>query len=166
MAFWKKAPPPPWHDRLQRARKLIEDHHNDSSIVDSSIVVRVDEVERSLADSLDDQKRLRAALEALSPDEATSALKRALRERLDPTAPDTALIITLRERHESINELRNRLEALERQQEATLVDLESVAAHVVEHSTSSVARPFASELDRLRADAEALRAARAEIEHL
>lgn len=161
MAFWKKTPTPPWRDRLDRARKLIEDHHTDASIQ-----IRVDEVERSLTDSLGDQERLRVAIAALRPEEAASELKRALRQRPDPTAPDTPLIVTLRERHESINDLRNRLEALENQQEATLADLESVAAHVVEQSTTNVARPFADELDRLRADAEALRAARAEIEHL
>lgn len=161
MAFWKKAPPPPWQDRLQRARQLIEDHHRDGSIL-----VRIDEVERSLLDSRSDQERLRSAIDALRPEEAASELKAALRRRPDPTAPDTPLIVTLRERHESINDLRNRLETLEHQQEATLADLEAVAAHVVEHSTSSVDRPFAAELDRLKADAEALRAARAEIEHL
>lgn len=161
MTFWRKAPPPPWQDRLERARSLIEQHHGDSSTLR-----RVDDVERSLLDSLEDQQRLRNAIAALGPEQATAELKQALRERPDPTAPDTSLIRTLRDRHESINDLQNRLETLEQQQEATLADLDAVAAHVVEQSTSNVARPFASELERLRMDAEALRAARAEIEHL
>jgi len=161
MTFWKKAPPPPWQQRIDRARTLIEGRGGDRSTLR-----RIDQVERSLADSLEDQQRLRDAIAALQPDQATAELKQALRERPDPTAPDTPLIVTLRERHEGVNDLRNRLNGLEQQQEATLVDLDAVAAHIVEQSTSNIARPFAAELDRLRADAEALRAARAEIDHL
>ena len=161
MTFWRKAPPPPWHDRLDRARRLIEQHHGDAVTLH-----RIDDVERSLADSLDDQTRLREAIRSLDPARATAELKEALRERPNPTAPDTPLIVTLRERHESINELQNRLELLEQQQEATLADLDSFAAQVVGQSTSTVARPFETELDRLRVDTEALRAARAEIDHL
>lgn len=161
MNFWKKPPTPPWQARLDRARNLIARHTDDPTMV-----MRIDEVEQSLLDSLDDQARLVAAIEALQPDAAAAELKRALRERHDPTAPDTPLIRTLRERHESINDLQNRLESLEAQQESTLVDLDTLAAHLVEASMTDIARPFESEVDRLRADAEILRAAHAEIEHL
>ena len=162
MTFWrKKTPPPPWQARLDKAKDLILQHSTDASTVH-----RLNDVERSLLDSVDDQQRLRSAIEALRPEEAAAELKRALRHRPTPTAADTPLIRTLRERHESINDLRNRLESLERQQEATLVDLDTLAAHLVSSSLNDIARPFEAEVDRLRADAELLRAAHAEIEHL
>jgi hypothetical protein len=159
--FWKKEPAPPWQERFDRAKSLVLEHSSDAAIG-----LRIDDVERSLLDSLDDRARLRSAIDALAPAEAAADLKRALRERHDPTAADTPLIRTLRERHESINELRNRLESLEGQQESTLVDLDTLAAHLVEASMADIARPFEAEVDRLRADAELLRAAHAEIEHL
>ena len=161
MTFWKKQPAPPWQQRFERAKSLVLEHSSDPSIGR-----RIDEVERSLIDSLEDQARLRSAIDALAPTEAAAELKRALRQRHDPTAADTPLIRTLRERHESINDLQNRLESLETQQESTLVDLDTLAAHLVEASMTDIARPFEAEVDRLRADAELLRAAHAEIEHL
>lgn len=161
MSFWKKQPPPPWRPRFDRAKKLVLDHSTDRSIHR-----RIDDVERSLLDALDDQARLRSAIETLRPADAAAELKEALRQRNDPTSPDTALIRTLRERHESINDLKNRLESLEAQQESTLADLDTLAAHLVEASMDDIARPFEAEVERLRADAELLRAAHAEIEHL
>lgn len=161
MTFWRKNTPPPWQARFDQAKDLILRHS-----ADASTRVRLDDVERSLVDSIDDQERLQSAIEALRPDEASAELKRALRERPTPTAPDTPLIRTLRERHESISDLQNRLDSLERQQEATLADLDTLAAHLVSSAMSDIARPFEAEVDRLRADAELLRAAHAEIEHL
>lgn len=161
MNFWKRRPEPPWQDRFDRAKHLIREHSTDSAIH-----LRIDQVEQSLIDSLDDQARLRTAIDTLDPAAATAELKQALRERNHPTAPDTPLIMTLRERHESINDLQNRLESLEAQQESTLVDLDTLAAHLVEASMSDIARPFKAEVDRLQADAELLRAAHAEIAHL
>ncbi len=159
--FRKKPPAPPWQQRFDRAKSLVLEHS-----ADPAVGLRIDEVERSLLDSLDDQARLRSAIDTLAPAEAAAELKQALRERHDPTAADTPLIRTLRERHESINDLQNRLESLEAQQESTLVDLDTLAAHLVQTSMSDIARPFEAEVDRLRADAELLRAAHAEIEHL
>lgn len=161
MIFKKKPPAPPWQQRFDRAKALVLDHS-----ADPTIGLRIDDVERSLLDSLDDQARLRSAIDTLAPAEAATELKQALRARHDPTAADSPLIRTLRERHESINDLQNRLESLEAQQESTLVDLDTLAAHLVETSMSDIARPFEAEVDRLRADAELLRAAHAEIEHL
>jgi len=159
--FWKKKPAPPWQERFDRAKFLVLEHS-----ADPGIDRRIDDVERSLVESIDDQSRLEAAIQTLHPAEATAELKQALRERRDPTAADTPLIRTLRERHESINDLQNRLASLEAQQESTLADLDTLAAHLVESSMTDVARPFEAEVDRLRADAELLRAAHAEIEHL
>lgn len=159
--FWKKKPAPAWQGRFDRAKALVLEHSTDPGISR-----RIDDVERSLVDSVDDQARLRAAIDTLGPHEATAELKQALRGRRDPTAADSPLIRTLRERHESINELQNRLASLESQQESTLADLDTLAAHLVEASMTDIARPFEAEVDRLRADAELLRAAHAEIEHL
>lgn len=161
MRFWKRRATPPWQERFDRAKKLITEHSNDPSMDR-----RIDEVENSLLESLDDQARLQAAIAALKPAAAAEELKDALRQRPDPTAPDSSLIRTLRERHESISDLQNRLESLEAQQESTLVDLDTLAAHLVEASMDDIARPFKAEVERLRADAEILRAAHAEIEHL
>lgn len=161
MKFWKRRPTPPWQERFAKAKELVTKHSKDPSIAR-----RIEEVETSLLDSLEDQARLRDAIAALQPAAAAADLKDALRRRHDPTAPDTPLIRTLRERHESISDLQNRLESLEMQQESTLVDLDTLAAHLVEASMDDIARPFEAEVDRLRADAEILRAAHAEIEHL
>lgn len=164
MSFWRKDPPPPaapWRARFDKASEMVRAHSTDASIQ-----LRLDDVERSLTIATADEERLRTAIEALRPEEAAAELKEALRSRRDPTAPDTPLIRTLRERYESISDLQNRLESLRAQQESTLVDLDTLAAHLVEASLQDVARPFESEVDRLRADAEILRAAHAEIEHL
>lgn len=161
MTFWKRQPTPPWQERFDRAKRLVIQHSTDGRIER-----RIDQVEQSLIDSLDDQARLRTAIDTLDPAAATAELKQALRQRRDPTAPDSELIRTLRERHESINDLQNRLESLEAQQESTLADLDTLAAHLVEASMNDIARPFEAEVERLQADAALLRAAHDEIAHL
>lgn len=125
-----QAPQPAWQDRVNRAKALIADH-------DATFLTRatdVDRVDIALAQADADVARLDNAIVSLDAESATAELKAALRARPNPTDPDSPLITSLRQRHETVTMLQNRRDDLRTKIENTLVDLDALAAKVVELS--------------------------------
>lgn len=159
-----RLPDPPWVSRVAAARTRLIDASGDRSMGEV-----VDRVTTDLRRAEADLAALRQAVHQLNPDHAMAELKVALRNRLDPTSVDTPLIATLRRRHETANAMQNRIEDLEAHIEATLVDLDVLAARAVEVKLlrgSAERLGFEAELERLRVDSDALTAAHREIEAL
>lgn len=120
----------------------------------------------AVADSLGDRERLRALIVELNPDRVGDELKQALRNRPDPTAPDTTLIASLRSRYESISHLQNKLDEVEQSIATALVDLDTTVAEAATAVSNSADHTVDRHLQQLRSDTEALVAAHRELEHL
>lgn len=154
-----KEAPPPWKGRTDRARKLVLSYDN-SELTRH----RLDEIETALSQANRDKERLTGALAQLDPDRVAAELKRALRSRPDPTAPDTPVIETLRRRYESVHTLQDRLDSLETRIEMSLIDIEACAAAIINSSLGAAGGgAIRTHLDALHADALSLAAAHDEI---
>ena len=153
-------PPAPWRPRVDRALEMIR--RNDDGPMTRA---RLAEVDEALERSRDDRSRLQQALGELDAERAARELKAALRARPDPSAPDSATILTLRRRYESIHALGNRLDELDRRVEITIADLEALAAAAVDLSFlgPGSATELESLLETLRLDSAALAVAHEEV---
>lgn len=166
MVFRREPPPPPprpaWLVRFHQVQALIQRHDPEPLVVH-----RVEGIEEALHQAAKDRAMIRAALTELDPDRIGADLKRELRRRPNAGSDDTPRIVALRRRYESVAELRNRDDDLGRRIDTALADLEAYAASVVESAVRTDRVPGADHhLECLRADAEALRAAHAEIERM
>ena len=152
--------PAPWRSRVDRALDIIR-RKDDGPITGA----RLTEIDEALERSREDRARLQRALGELDAERAARELKEALRARPDPTAPDSATILTLRRRYESIHALENRLDELDRAVETTVADLEALAAAAVELSFQGPGSEVNLEslLQTLRADSAALASAHDEV---
>ncbi|MEM7273187.1 MAG: hypothetical protein AAF547_08930 [Actinomycetota bacterium] len=152
----------PWRHRYRAARDLIASYRDDPTTTD-----RVARAELALAEATSDHDGLVEAIATLDPDRVTGELKSVLRTRPDPTAPDTPLIRSLRQRYMTMHSLKNRRTEIEGQIEATLIDLETVAARCIELShVRGGTGMLDEELTRLNDDIEALRQAHEELDRL
>lgn len=155
---------PPWRARFDRARSLIRDHDSDAGLAD-----RLDAVEAALVEATADQQRLTASIAQLDPERAGRELKDALRNRSRrPGSATDALIETLQRRYRTIHALQDRLEEIETHIDATVVDLESLAARLVELQVTGGRQrdELHDDLQRLHDDLTALERAHAELDHL
>lgn len=155
-------PVSPQQMRIDQARALVREHAGDPAVE-----ARIVDVEAAVAAATADLDRLRDAIARLGPERSLRELKDALRARQRrPGSVSEDHIGTLRSRHEAINGLENRREALEAGIERTIADLEALAARCVSLSltrSGSDPRPLHDELDRLRRDLAALEAAHDEL---
>ncbi len=119
-------------------------------------------VERSLVEAEQDRANLGQAVAGLEPERVTAELKTALRS----PGVDQGLVDSLRRRHETVNDLLNRLDALDQRVERTVADLETLAARVSVGAVGRGSERARQELEQLELDVEALAAAHREIEHL
>ena len=119
-------------------------------------------VERSLVEADADRANLEQAVAGLDPERVTGELKAALRA----PAVDQSLIDSLRRRHETVNDLLNRLDDLDRRVAVTVADLETLAARVSVGAVGQGGDRAQEELAQLELDVEALAAAHREIEDL
>lgn len=150
---------PEWKQRIDEARAVIRQHRDDPALH-----LRLDQIEAAVAQAIDDQRQLSASIVALKPDQVSGELKAALRARRDPTAPDTELIAALRRRHDTVNQLTNRLESIDVSIAGAIADVEALAARSVELSfAGSAAMSLNAELARLSDDTTALILAHDEI---
>lgn len=163
-------PPPPapqhwWQPRLDNAAELLIGHGSDAQRQQNRQLL--DQVSRTLTEASDDRTSLAASLQRLDPDRISSELKAALRARPDPTAPDSDMIRSLRERHELQHRLIDRLEALDARIEKTLIDVDTLAARSVELAFASSTRSGPDDdLRRLNDDLAALTRAHEELADL
>ncbi len=149
---------PAWRTRFDEAQRLIEAQQPPSWVGD-----RLGAVEAALLTAESDRARLREALAQLDPERARRELKDALREQ--PGVPGEARdrrLALLRERHDTVNSLLNRDEALDTRIETAIVDLELLAVRAIEARTTND-WAIESELDRLRTDLTALEQAHDEL---
>lgn len=155
-------PPPPWKIRFDNAVRLIDQHSTDPQLEG-----RLTRAETALAEAVGDRQQLATTIAEFDPDRVTAELKAALRARPNITAPDTPLLKSLRQRHELLHGLRDRLEELDAGIERTLVDLENLAAGAISLSfdAPSAGSPE-TDLQRLNDDIAALAAAHREIAQL
>lgn len=116
---------PDWERRVRAARALIE-----SQGPPTWILARLDAFHRAIAEAVADRDRLRVGLGGLDADRAARELKDALRS---PQAGEehARLVASLRQRFESINDLHNRLGALDLTIERALADVDVLAARSV-----------------------------------
>ncbi len=171
----------PWSARVAAARQLIVDALGvGSDGVGSDGVVApaagtvldgVDRIDLALAEAAGDLQGLENAIEQLDERAATVQLKTALRARPDPTAPDTPLIGSLRQRRHSFHTLVNRRRALLEDVEQSLTDLDTLAARCLEHAHERRPDRFdrsalADEVQRLDQDLAALAEAHRELDRL
>lgn len=148
--------------RIAAARSSIERH-----APDSGALAVLDQIETDMAAARQDHTRLQATLADLDPDNATRALKDALRARPSPLTPDTPHVMSLRQRHHTVHALRNRLDELSADMERTLIDVDTLAAQSAAASVGVGADAALQEqLRLLTADAANLEAAHREIESL
>lgn len=147
----------PWQDRVDRARAVILGNRP-GPVIENQLAT----VERSLVEAEGDRRHLRRTVADLQPERVSADLKAALRS---PDVSDT-LVTSLRRRHETVNDLLNRLDRLDQQVEATVADLETLAARTSEIALRSGTATAAREIEQLGLDVEALAAAHREIEHL
>ena len=133
---------PDWERRVRAARALIE-----SQGPPDWILTRLDAFHRAIADAVADRDRLRVGLGGLDADRAARELKDALRSQ-HAGAEHARLVNSLRRRFETINDLHNRLEALDLTIERALADMDVLAARSV---------GFGSRDDAWRLDATARR---------
>lgn len=125
-----RTPDPVWKARVDRAKALIAEH-NETLLINTADVDRVD---LALTQADHDLARLDSAIASLDATKATAELKAALRARPNPTDADTPLIASLRQRRETVTALQNRRDDLSDHVESTLVDLDALAAKIVELS--------------------------------
>ena len=163
-----KPPEPAWSARVAAARATVLRHAETTLRPE-----RLDELERALHGAEADRAALLAAIEELGGDRVTEELKRALRDasrRLGGDAAADPHVASLRRRHETVNDLRNRVEDLARRIDATVADLELLAARSVELSVGRRLRDgdgdVGAELARLHDDLTALELAHEELRHL
>lgn len=152
-----KPAPPPWKQRVDDLRAQVRERAD----VTTASLADIDRVEVALDQAHRDLEALDAAIAGLDLDAATTELKAALRDRIDPMADDTPLIRSLRQRRESVIVLHNRRGELATGIEATIVDLEAFAARLVELSFVSAGSnaDLGALVTRLNDDADALIAA-------
>ncbi len=153
----------PWVERTSSARETLDRHAPSQG--SGSIV---DDVDRALGYAVEDDLRLQRALTDLEPEQSRAELKAALRARPDPVAADTPSIVALRQRHEAIADLENRLDELRHQVDRLLIDLDTMVAQSVVTSVSAASSrdQLESQLQRVIDEAAALEAAHEEIAHL
>ncbi len=153
----------PWSERTAAAREVILRHGGQP---DARRVV--DDVDRALAQAVIDDGRMQVALADLDAARSTAELKAALRRRPDPMSADTPTILAMRQRHEAIASVRNRLDELRRHVERMLVDLDTMVAQLVATAVAAGGSEaeLAAQIQRVTDDAAALAAAHEEIEHL
>ncbi|MEM8709084.1 MAG: hypothetical protein AAGE98_21665 [Actinomycetota bacterium] len=120
------ASPGPRDPRLAAARATIADHGADPAALDL-----IDQIDEAVATAREDRRKLEGSLTSLDPERAIAELKAALRRRESPTAPDTPEITALRKRHETISRLANRVDEIDAQITATLIDAETLAAQTI-----------------------------------
>ena len=148
----------PWRSRVGTARASIL-ANRPSPMIEHQL----EAVERSLAEAADDRDRLRRATAGLDPARVTAELKAALR------SPDASepLVDSLRRRHEMVNDLLNRSDQLDQRIEATVTDLETLAARTttlgLRGDDGEQAR---RELEQLNLDVELLAQAHRELDEL
>ncbi|MEM9564042.1 MAG: hypothetical protein AAGA93_15590 [Actinomycetota bacterium] len=150
-------PPPAWQGRVDRARATILDNRP-GELIESQLGT----VQRSLSEAEQDRRHLHRTLSGLDQAKVSADLKAALRS---PDA-DPALVASLRRRHETVNDLLNRLDQLDQQIEATVADLETLAIRTGEFGLRAGDDAARREIDQLALDVQALEAAHREIEHL
>ncbi len=134
------------------------------------MVDAVNDVERGLHQAEADRRTLADGLDRLDPGRIENELKAALREavrsgRDEQTDP---VVGSLRARHELAHGVRDQIDVLDRRIEATVIDLETLAARA-----AGIGRPEPTAgvhgeraMQRLRDDLDALEAAHAEVERL
>ena len=130
---------------------------------------RVDELVQALHAAEADRAALHAAIDELGGDRVPDDLKQALRDaQRRPGGADDARVAALRRRHETVNGLRNRAEELSRRIDATVSDLELLAARTVELSVGRrlLDGDVGDELARLHDDLTALELAHEELRDL
>lgn len=152
-------PPPPsataWRQRVDSARALIRHHRHDPTTE-----ARLDRVQVSLDQAAADQASLRQAVAHLDPDRVARELKAAMRatDRSEP------LVATLRQRYETVHALQNQLDELSQRIDATVADVETLAARTAQTMLGAGSAPtLDSELGQLNDDLTALAAAHDEI---
>ena len=130
--------------------------------------VRLDAIEAALTSAESDRIRVEGALERLDPERATAELKSALRANpTRPGEPEDPTITTLRRRHEAVNGLMDRRDELERRVDATVADLEALAAQSFDLGVTNRAdATIEDELARLHQDLTALEQAHDEVRDL
>lgn len=162
---WRREPEPvpEWKQRLDRARRVIEQNQDHSAPL-----VWIDRIEETIRQAQDQDERLRTALAQLDLDHVERELKAALRDKHDHTAEDSALILTLRRRRETIHSLIDQREAIDDQIATTLADLDTLAARTAAGPGfgGDTDEPFREDLQRLEDDINALAAAQREIADL
>lgn len=126
----KKAPE---LERIDRARKAIEDRGDTRPVVRHTL----DKVESAIGVAIEDRARIDQALDQLDQDRIAAELKSALRAKPDPTAPDSAQVLSLRKRHEATHALHNRRDEVATAIERALVDLETLVAQAAMSRVSS-----------------------------
>lgn len=153
----------PWNERTAAARVTIARHDRRKTAA-----TVVDDVDQALMHAVEDDHRLQQALADLDPDHSRAELKAALRARPDAMAVDTASIAALRQRHEAIADLENRLDGLRRDVDRLLIDLDTMVAQIVAASVAADGGDdgLAAHLQRVADEAAALEAAHAELRHL
>lgn len=117
--------PPEWEQRIRAARDLI-----DAQSPPAWLAARLEVFRTTVATSVGDLERLRSGLARLDPDRAGRELKDALR-RPRPLPEHDRLVESLRQRYDSINRLKNRVDELEAAIERALADLDALAARSV-----------------------------------
>lgn len=133
-------------------RATIADHGADPAALEL-----IDQIDEAVATARDDRQKLQGSLVALDPERASAELKRALRARPSPTAPDTPEITALRKRYETIARLANRIEDIEIQISETLIDAETLAAQTIVTAIDRTEdAEFRRQLGALQRDATAL----------
>ncbi len=150
-------PPPAWQRRVDRARATILGNRP-GDLIENQLAT----VQRSLSEAEGDRVHLHRTLSGLDQARVSADLKAALRS---PDA-DPALVASLRRRHETVNDLLNRLDQLDQQIEATVTDLETLAFRTSELGLRATDDAARREIDQLALDVKALEAAHREIEHL
>lgn len=149
--------PAPWRTRFDSARATIL-AARPSPMIES----QVGAVERSLNEAETDRQALHQAIAGIDPARVGAELKTALRSG----DGNDHLIASLRRRHETVSDLLNRLERLDQQVDATVADLETLAARTVAGGLRSDGDGARRELDQLHDDVEALAQAHRELEAL
>jgi hypothetical protein len=167
--FRRKANPPSpgptqpaWRERFDRSRELIRAQSPPPWMID-----RLDALDHQLLAAEADHDRIGTALGQLDLDRATRELKDALRSQGPHPAPESErLIAALQARYESIHDLFNKQAAIRRGIDATIVDVELLAARSVELGASADRWQLDATAEQLRFDLEALALARRELADL
>jgi chromosome segregation ATPase len=159
-----KTPEHAWTARVSAARATVERRASVAFVAE-----RFDDLERALHAAEADRTELASAIDELGADRVTGELKEALRElERRPDARGEARVAALRRRHETVHELRNRLDDLGARIDATVADLELLAARAVALSVDRQLgrHDLEAELTRLHDDLTALEHAHEELRDL